>query len=73
MRIYDIPFIQNYLNNSRICRYLPFCPTFSLGSKRKQCHKDDIEDQVTGKQNYGQSESQGIKNRNLTPEENTQL
>ena len=73
MRIYDIPFIQKYLNKSKICRYLPFCPTFSLGSKCKQGHKDDIEAHMTGTQNNGQSESQDIKIRNLTPEENTQL
>ena len=30
MKSYELPLIQKYLDKWKICRYLPFCPTFSL-------------------------------------------
>ena len=30
MKSYELPLIQKYIDNWKISKYLPFCPTFSL-------------------------------------------
>jgi hypothetical protein len=63
MRIYDLPFIQKYLDRFRFFRYLPFCPRFSM---KRENHTDEVEinDQnaESNKQSNVQQEQYSVDN-----------
>ncbi|XP_060583753.1 solute carrier family 23 member 1-like isoform X3 [Ruditapes philippinarum] len=63
MRIYDLPFIQKYLDRVRFFRYLPFCPRFSL---KRENHTDEVEmngqNAESNKQSNVQQEQYSVDN-----------
>lgn len=54
MYIYDIPFIQKYLNRLEIVKYIPFCPGFMRKFHgTTHAHQSDSEKRTTANEMYG--------------------
>lgn len=65
MRIYDLPWIQKYLDRVAFFRYLPFCPRFSL-KRRSNVDEAEIQNNdYTNKSNTAQEFSVNNENTHL--------
>ncbi|XP_053374414.1 solute carrier family 23 member 2-like isoform X2 [Mercenaria mercenaria] len=54
MHIYDLPLIQNYLDNVQIFKYIPFCPAFMRKSHNtRQAPYDGNEKRTDGNEKHG--------------------